>query len=179
MQLVGRETTMQATQIDPLDFAIWQARVRQLYSWPIEGSGPLEKALRHSFHLVQLAPLEFRLFVSCELPEAEFEAHLEAGEHLSAAVALVCDAHPEALGPAQIRAEREAPAATVFREWLSRVINACERASAQELASSNVEMSKGHLHIVHSSIRASGGSDAQTQPLAMSSGNSPFSRRYR
>ena len=144
---------MQADQIEPLELTLWLARVRQVSDWPREGSGALEKALRHSFHLVQLAPRQLRPFVRCTLAEAEFEAKLEAGAQLSAAMSLICDARSGTVGVAQLG--RDARAATVFGRWLSKVVTLSESAPARELTSSEEETSPGHLRIVASSSRSS------------------------
>lgn len=88
---------MQANEVEPLDFALWADRIGQVSRWPLEETMVLERALRHTFHLVQLAPHELRAAIACGISEAEFEALLDNRAYLKAAEALQSDTSPVSL----------------------------------------------------------------------------------
>jgi hypothetical protein len=77
-------------EIEPLEPELWLAALARLAQRQIKAAeSEVESLLRHSFHLLQLAPRPLKGMVRCELDEKAFESLLECGAFDSAAVALV------------------------------------------------------------------------------------------
>lgn len=70
----------------PLRADLWFERLEMVARGEL---GSLENSLRHTFHLVQLTPLQFRRSVRPKLDEDSFEALLEAGHLQAAATCLI------------------------------------------------------------------------------------------
>lgn len=130
---------MRVDDIEPLEFGAWFCRISHVSSWPIHETDTLERALRHSFHLVQLAPLALRPVINCAVSEDEFEALLDEGDQLGAATALICDASwpkagltrngaPAAGGFAgePMRCGRATTPLDIFARWLTSAMTICE-----------------------------------------------------
>lgn len=76
--------------IEPLEPALWFVALKKLADRAtLMGSKQLESLLRHGYHLLQLAPRQFRNVVKAKLPEAAFEKLLGELEFQLAAEALV------------------------------------------------------------------------------------------
>lgn len=130
---------MRVDDIEPLEFGAWFSRISQVSSWPIQETDTLERALRHSFHLVQLAPLALRPVINCAVAEDEFEGLLDDGDQVGAATAFICDASwPKAEftrhgGPAaggfvgkRMQCGRATTPIDIFARWLSSVMTVSE-----------------------------------------------------
>jgi hypothetical protein len=84
-------------EIKPLAPALWFRRIEMIARGELE---TVERALRHTAHLLQLTPAAFRHVVHMSLEEETFEALLEAGELDTAAKHLI--AQPTALTVRQV-----------------------------------------------------------------------------
>ena len=80
---------MHSDDIEPLEPGHWIRSFRQLAMRRLDDEADLERALRHAFHLVQLAPRPLRQIIHCTSSEAEFEALLETGAFDAAALRLL------------------------------------------------------------------------------------------
>jgi hypothetical protein len=80
---------MERDSIEPLGLANWFGSVGRLSALAAEGPGTIGSALRHAYHLVQLAPHALRTTVAAALNEQAFEDLLDAGVYDIAAQALV------------------------------------------------------------------------------------------
>lgn len=80
---------MDRDSIEPLGRKTWFASVARLSVQSVATPAAVGSALRHAYHLIQLAPHSLRSSVSAALSERAFEDLLEAGIHDIAAQALV------------------------------------------------------------------------------------------
>jgi hypothetical protein len=85
----GFVSLMDRDSIEPLGLKTWFTSVGRLSARAVADPAALGSALRHAYHLVQLAPHPLRTAVSAALSERAFEDLLEAGIHDIAAQALV------------------------------------------------------------------------------------------
>ncbi|WP_156169895.1 hypothetical protein [Aurantiacibacter luteus] len=69
--------------------SVWHKRILLLEERVSGAEAEIESALRHAFHLVQLAPPPFDTAVYNLPDEAEYESRLEAGRYVQAAEALL------------------------------------------------------------------------------------------
>ena len=74
---------------------LWFGRLWTLAGRLETGQTGLEEALRHAFHLVQIAPGPFSEIVECELSEVAYESYLGKGAFDAAATALTSSAYLE------------------------------------------------------------------------------------
>ena len=63
--------------VEPLPADMWFGRIEVIGSGELDNT---ESALRHAFHLLQLAPREFRPPEYADLDEKGYEAPLETGK---------------------------------------------------------------------------------------------------
>ena len=68
--------------------SVWLKRIRLLDERLASDEADVESALRHAFHLSQLAPRPFDAVIGDPPDEAEFEERLDAGKYVEAAIAL-------------------------------------------------------------------------------------------
>jgi len=80
---------MDRDSIEPLGLKTWFGSVARLSAKAGTGPASVGSALRHAYHLVQLAPYSLRSSVSAALSERAFEELLDAGIYDIAAQALV------------------------------------------------------------------------------------------
>jgi hypothetical protein len=80
---------MDRDSIEPLGLKTWFGSVARLSAKAVAAPAAVGPALRHAYHLVQLAPYPLRSSISAALNERAFEDLLEAGIHDIAAQALV------------------------------------------------------------------------------------------
>lgn len=88
---------MQPDDIEPLAPDHWLRRMAHLATRPLDEDDDLERALRHAFHLVRLAPRPLRHIIRAASDEAEFEALLDARNFEAAVLRLVGEHMPYAL----------------------------------------------------------------------------------
>jgi hypothetical protein len=80
---------MDRESIEPLSQKTWFASVARLSAQSVATPAAVGSALRHAYHLIQLAPHALRTSVSAAVSERAFEDLLDAGIHDIAAQALV------------------------------------------------------------------------------------------
>lgn len=80
---------MDRDSIEPLSLETWFGSVGRLNALALNGRTTIGSALRHAYHLVQLAPHALRTSVSAATSERAFENLLEAEIYDIAAQALV------------------------------------------------------------------------------------------
>lgn len=100
---------MDRDSIEPLGVKTWFGSVDRLRTKAIGDSLSIGSALRHAYHLVQLAPHPLRTSISAALSERAFEELLDAGIHDIAAQALVG-------APAGFALVRQPDSKTIFAE---------------------------------------------------------------
>ncbi|HEU4652016.1 MAG TPA: hypothetical protein VFS49_11445 [Croceibacterium sp.] len=100
---------MDRDSIEPLGLESWFASVRRLSVLAAGGQATVGSALRHAYHLVQLAPHGLRGSIAATLSERAFEQLLEAGVYDIAAQALVGS-------PAGLALVRQPGSRTIFAE---------------------------------------------------------------
>ena len=143
--------------IEPLEPGLWLHQWQRLAARLIETVEDLERALRHAFHLVQLAPRPLRPIVNCHASEDEFEAFLEAGAMETAMFELIGDRLGFSLGRAagdeavvaeilppggqMFGASGRSPVEALFQAWL-RYLAALEDAADPEIAFSRLDPHK-------------------------------------
>ena len=115
--------------IEPLELTVWFVAVRKLARRSKRPCGnELESLLRHSYHLLQLAPRQFRNMIRSELPEAAFEKLLEEAEFETAARALV--GPPAILSLSRLNADLFEARVCLAAELESPVTHAAEPVAA-------------------------------------------------
>lgn len=75
-----------ANEVEPLSAGLWFQRLEVVARGEL---GSLQKSLRHTYHLVQLTPRQFRRSVRPKVDEKDFEALLEAEDFQAAASRLI------------------------------------------------------------------------------------------
>jgi len=76
--------------IEPLEPATWFRAIARLERWRVRSTeDELDRLLRHTFHLIQLAPRPLRSIIRSDLSEARLEMLLECQAQESAAMGLV------------------------------------------------------------------------------------------
>lgn len=146
--------TMQPDDIEPLAPGHWLRRMAQLATRSLDEDDDLERALRHAFHLVRLAPRPLRHIIRAEGDEAEFEALLDARNFEAAVLRLLGEHTPytlhtwsdggvsaQAWYPAQRdrhSATGRSAAAALLRAWLQ-----CNAALALEDGAGSLARSPG------------------------------------
>lgn len=83
-------TNPATSAIEPLAPDAWFARIEKVLERVRNlGDDCPEPILRHTFHLVQLAPPPFRHFLDLDIGEADYEMMLEDADYSGAALALI------------------------------------------------------------------------------------------
>lgn len=169
---------MEANEIEPLDLAAWLIRISQLSKWKLENARVLEKALRHSFYLVQLVPAQLRHAVTCELTEPEFERLLESSSLRRAASALMCEGAAVKSSEPRFRdgssadfrhngdpsgEDDNSDARWLFRWWLYRIIRVSAAGQSQRLG---VLESRASAYKPLSAEPLAGGKSVRARPMS-------------